>query len=64
LVNINDLEFKDKGSSVLSECLSLLFDDLLAQTTLATEIQRNLDELENQMNPITDGSFKSMGKCK
>ena len=57
LVNISDLDYKDKGSSVLSECLSLLFDDLLKQTNLASEIQEKLTELETQMNPETEGSL-------
>ena len=57
LVNISDLDYKDKGSSVLSECLSLLFDDLLNQTNLASEIQAKLTELETQMNPETEGSL-------
>ena len=57
LVNINDLDYKDKGSSVLSECLSLLFDDLLNQTNLASEIQAKLTELETQMSPETEGSL-------
>ena len=57
LVNISDLDYKDKGSSVLSECLSLLFDDLLNQTNLASEIQAKLTELETQMSPETEGSL-------
>ncbi|WP_433631106.1 AAA family ATPase [Chryseobacterium cucumeris] len=57
LVNVNDFDYKDKGSSILSECLSLLFDDLLAQSNLATAIQEKLDQLEVQMNPLTEGSL-------
>ena len=57
LVNISDLDYKDKGSSVLSECLSLLFEDLLNQTNLASEIQAKLTELETQMSPETEGSL-------
>ena len=57
LVNISDLDYKDKGTSVLSECLSLLFDDLLNQTNLASEIQAKLTELETQMSPETEGSL-------
>lgn len=55
LVSTTDFEGKDKG--LLSECLSLLFDDLLSQNTLATEIQDRLTELENQMKPETEGSL-------
>lgn len=55
LVNTSDFEGKDKG--LLSECLSLLFDDLLSQNTLATEIQERLTELEVQMKPETEGSL-------
>jgi predicted ATP-dependent endonuclease of OLD family len=55
LVNTSDFEGKDKG--LLSECLYLLFDDLLSQNTLATEIQDRLTELELQMNPETEGSL-------
>ena len=55
LVNTSDFEGKDKG--LLSECLSLLFEDLLSQNTLATEIQERLTELELQMKPETEGSL-------
>lgn len=55
LVNTSDFEGKDKG--LLSECLSLLFDDLLSQNKLATEIQDRLTELEIQMKPETEGSL-------
>lgn len=55
LVSTADFEGKDKG--LLSECLSLLFEDLLSQNTLATEIQDRLTELENQMKPETEGSL-------
>lgn len=55
LVSTTDFEGKDKG--LLSECLSLLFEDLLTQNTLATEIQDRLTELENQMKPETEGSL-------
>lgn len=55
LVNTSDFEGKDKG--LLSECLTLLFDDLLSQNLLATEIQERLTELENQMKPETEGSL-------
>jgi putative ATP-dependent endonuclease of the OLD family len=55
LVNTSDFEGKDKG--LLSECLSLLFEDLLSQNTLATEIQERLTELEHQMKPETEGSL-------
>lgn len=37
--------------------MSLLFEDLLSQNTLATEIQDRLTELENQMKPETEGSL-------
>lgn len=57
LVNVSDFDYKDKGTSVLSECLSLLFDDILAQSNLATDIQAKLTELETQMNPLTEGSL-------
>lgn len=57
LVNVSDFDYKDKGTSVLSECLSLLFDDLLAQSNLASDIQAKLTELETQMNPSTEGSL-------
>lgn len=57
LVNVNDFDYKDKGTSVLSECLSLLFEDILAQSNLATEIQDKLTQLETQMNPSTEGSL-------
>lgn len=55
LINTSDFEGKDKG--LLSECLSLLFDDLLSQNTLATEIQERLTDLELQMKPETEGSL-------
>jgi len=55
LVNTTDLDGNGKG--LLSECLSLLFDDLLSQTPLANEIQERLTELETQMNPATEGSL-------
>lgn len=55
LVSTTDFEGKDKG--LLSECLSLLFEDLLSQNDLATEIQDRLTELENQMKPETEGSL-------
>lgn len=55
LVSTTDFEGKDKG--LLSECLSLLFEDLLSQNALATEIQDRLTELENQMKPETEGSL-------
>lgn len=57
LVNVSDFDYKDKGTSVLSECLSLLFDDLLTQSNLASDIQEKLTELETQMNPSTEGSL-------
>ena len=60
LVNVDDLGYKDKGTSVLSECLALLFDDLLNQTNLASEIQAKLTELETQMSPETEGSLIKM----
>jgi putative ATP-dependent endonuclease of OLD family len=55
LINTSDFDGNNKG--LLSECLSLLFDDLLTQNQLATEIQERLTELETQMNPETDGSL-------
>ncbi|AEW01036.1 ATP-dependent endonuclease [Niastella koreensis] len=57
LVNLSDLEGKEKGASVLSECLSLLFEDLLSSTELAKEIQEKLNSLEEQMNPASEGSL-------
>jgi len=57
LVNVSDFESKDKGSSILGECLGLLFEDLLAQSKLAEGIQEKLTELELQMNPETEGSL-------
>lgn len=57
LVNVGDFDYKDKGTSVLSECLALLFEDLLAQSNLASDIQDKLSELETQMNPATEGSL-------
>lgn len=56
LVNILDIESTDR-KYILGECLSILFDDLLSQTTLASEIQEKLDELEVKMNPVTQGSL-------
>jgi putative ATP-dependent endonuclease of the OLD family len=35
----------------------LLFDDLLAQSNLAADIQEKLNDLETQMNPATEGSL-------
>lgn len=57
LVNVGDFDYKDKGTSVLSECLALLFEDLLTQSNLASDIQEKLNELETQMNPNTEGSL-------
>jgi len=57
LVNVGDFDYKDKGTSILSECLALLFEDLLSQSSLATDIQEKLSELETQMNPATEGSL-------
>lgn len=57
LVNVGDFDYKDKGTSVLSECLALLFEDLLSQSNLASDIQEKLNELETQMNPSTEGSL-------
>lgn len=55
LVSTSDLDGNSKG--LLSECLSLLFEDLLSQNLLANEIQDRLTELETQMNPATEGSL-------
>ena len=55
ILSTTDFEGKDKG--LLSECLSLLFEDLLKQNTLADEIQERLTELETQMRPETEGSM-------
>lgn len=55
LINTSDLDGNNKG--LLSECLSLLFDDLLKNNPMATEIQERLTELESQMNPDTEGSL-------
>ena len=55
LVSTSDFDGNSKG--LLSECLSLLFDDLLSQNLLANEIQDRLTELETQMNPATEGSL-------
>lgn len=57
LVNLSDLESKERGSSVLSECLGLLFEDLLSTTELAKDIQDKLNSLEKQMNPASEGSL-------
>ncbi|HEY6162752.1 MAG TPA: AAA family ATPase [Bacteroidia bacterium] len=55
LVNTVDFEARDKG--LLSECLSLLFEDLLSQNGLANEIQERLTKLETLMKPETEGSL-------
>jgi putative ATP-dependent endonuclease of the OLD family len=47
----------DEKKYALGECLSLLFEDLLAATPLAGEIQEKLNELEKQMNPADDASL-------
>jgi len=41
----------------LGECLSLLFEDLIAATPLASEIQTKLTELEHQMDPHAETSL-------
>jgi len=41
LINIQEIESSDK-KYVLGECLSILFEDLLAQTSLAKDIQAKL----------------------
>jgi putative ATP-dependent endonuclease of the OLD family len=56
LVNLQEIESTDK-KFILGECLSILFEDLLAQTTLTKDIQDKLNELETQMNPSTKGSM-------
>ena len=56
LVNLSEIESTDK-KYILGECLSILFDDLLSQTTLAKEIQEKLTELELKMDPATEGSL-------
>jgi len=47
----------DEKKYALGECLSLLFEDLVKVTPLATEIQTKLDELEAQMNPADEKSL-------
>lgn len=54
--DVTELESQDKKHK-LGECLSILFEDLIADNPLAAEIQTNLCELENQMNPETEGSI-------
>ena len=56
LINLQEIESTDK-KYILGECLSILFEDLLAQTTLAKDIQGKLTELETKMNPATKGSM-------
>jgi putative ATP-dependent endonuclease of the OLD family len=56
LVNLQEIESTDK-KYILGECLAILFEDLLAQTTLAKDIQEKLTELEAKMNPATKGSM-------
>jgi predicted ATP-dependent endonuclease of OLD family len=55
LLSTSDFEGNNKG--LLSECLSILFEDILASNSIATEIQERLTVLETQMNPDTEGSL-------
>jgi putative ATP-dependent endonuclease of the OLD family len=56
LTEAKEIESDDKKYA-LGECLSLLFEDLMADSPLAEEIQGKLNELEMQMNPADDGSL-------
>lgn len=48
---------KDVETGVLQDCLTLLFEDLIADNPLAEDIQKNLAELEKQMDPTDEGSL-------
>ena len=54
--DVNELQSSDK-KYVLGECLSILFEDIVAQTPLADEIQERLTALQNQMDPQNEASL-------
>jgi putative ATP-dependent endonuclease of the OLD family len=54
--NVNDIG-KAEGNTLLGQCLSILFDDLISTSELATSIQENLNTLQEQMSPETEGSM-------
>ncbi|MBO0801001.1 MAG: AAA family ATPase, partial [Blastocatellia bacterium] len=56
LTEAKEIESDDRRYA-LGECLSLLFEDLMAANPLADEIQGKLNELEKQMNPADDDSL-------
>ncbi|MBO0799458.1 MAG: AAA family ATPase, partial [Blastocatellia bacterium] len=56
LTEAKEIESDDRRYA-LGECLSLLFEDLMAANPLADEIQGKLNELEKQMNPADDASL-------
>jgi len=56
LTEAKEIESDDRRYA-LGECLSLLFEDLMAANPLAGEIKEKLNALEQQMNPADDGSL-------
>jgi putative ATP-dependent endonuclease of OLD family len=56
LTEAKEIESDDRRYA-LGECLSLLFEDLIAANPLAGEIKEKLNALEQQMNPADDGSL-------
>jgi putative ATP-dependent endonuclease of the OLD family len=56
LTEAKEIESDDRRYA-LGECLSLLFEDLIAANPLAGEIKEKLNALEEQMNPADDGSL-------
>lgn len=58
ITQTKDIESTEK-TSVLGECLWLLFQDLVQENPLAVKIQQNLDVLQSQMDPDDKNSLIS-----
>lgn len=56
LTEEDDIDKADKNTLV-SKVLGILFEDLLAGTELSVELQKDLQQLEEQMSPDVEGSI-------
>jgi putative ATP-dependent endonuclease of the OLD family len=54
--NVNDIG-KGDGNTLLAECLGILFDDLISQSSLAAGIEESLAQLQQEMAPNQEGSM-------
>ncbi|GAX91060.1 ATP-dependent nuclease [Effusibacillus lacus] len=55
--DVNDIGKADGNKTLLGECLGILFEDLMSQNEIAAGIQAQLELLQTQMSPETDGSI-------